>query len=253
MNQTEHKIPAASIHPYPPAVSLPQQPAPDRGDSEFRNEFKPLDGLWSPYRVIDALLKNPTQISFELLKGKRLLTSIVLICLTVVCLISYGIIMGSFSGGRQFWVVPVKVTCGYLLSALICLPSLYILASFSGAKQKLDEIVSLLCQALAVSTLFLMGFAPIIWIFSQSTDTVKFMGILHLAVFVTAMTIALKKFGETMNNLNSKQILSINIWSVVLVIVMLQMTTTLRPLIGPFETFAAHEKKLFIQHFWNNN
>ncbi len=45
---------------------------------------------------------------------------------TLGCLLLYGLVMGSFSGGVQWWAAPAKLVGGTLLSAVICLPSLYI-------------------------------------------------------------------------------------------------------------------------------
>jgi hypothetical protein len=48
-----------------------------------------------------------------------------MIFVSVVCALIYGVVAGTFSGGTQLWAAPVKIAAGLMISALICLPSLY--------------------------------------------------------------------------------------------------------------------------------
>jgi heme/copper-type cytochrome/quinol oxidase subunit 1 len=41
----------------------------------------------------------------------------------------------------------------------------------------------------------------------------------------------------------------LTIWSIVFLLVTLQMTTTLRPILGRSEVFLSQEKKFFLQHW----
>ena len=45
--------------------------------------------------------------------------------------------VGDFSGGTQLWAAPLKIAGGTLLTAAICLPSLYVLACLGGAHDTL--------------------------------------------------------------------------------------------------------------------
>ena len=57
-----------------------------------------------------------------------------MLLITVVCSLVYGVVTGTFSGGTQLWAAPIKIAGGLLISAAICLPSLYIFTCLSGSQ-----------------------------------------------------------------------------------------------------------------------
>ena len=134
----------------------------------------------SPLLIIEALLKFPGRIIYELHNNWRADLSGWLLALALVGMAAYGVVVGSFSGGAQMWIAPAKLALGTLFSILICLPSLYIFAGLAGIDVRLRTVIGVLFAAVALSALLLIGFAPVAWIFSQSTDSVPFMGGLHL-------------------------------------------------------------------------
>ena len=102
--------------------------------SRFRRDFGPMEKRLTLLSVSDALLKTPAKVAFELVQGRASATAGILLGLLLICLTAYGWIMGTFAGGSQLWLVPLKFTIGTFLSALICLPSLHIFASMSGGR-----------------------------------------------------------------------------------------------------------------------
>ena len=87
---------------------------------------------------------------------------------------------------------PVKIAGGLLISALICLPSLYIFTCLSGSQARLAEMFGLVGGLLMLMTILLIGFAPVAWLFSQSTDSVAWMGALHLVFWFIATFFGLR-------------------------------------------------------------
>ena len=96
--------------------------------------------------------------------------------LSVVCSLVYGVVAGTFSCGPQLWIAPAKIVMGLMISATICLPSLYIFNCLSGSEARLVEVCGLLTGLLLLMTILLIGFAPVAWIFSQSTESFAGMG-----------------------------------------------------------------------------
>ena len=94
--------------------------------------------------------------------------------------------------GTQIWAAPVKIGGGLLISALICLPSLYIFACLSGSQARLSEICGMVAGLLLLTTILLVGFAPVAWLFSQSTESVVWMGALHLVFWFIASCFGLR-------------------------------------------------------------
>lgn len=76
--------------------------------------------------AIEALLRQPLRLSFQLRQpgAGRLICQMLLII--VACSLVYGVVTGTFSGGMQLWAAPIKIAGGLLISAAICLPSLYV-------------------------------------------------------------------------------------------------------------------------------
>ena len=89
------------------------------------------------------------------------------------------------------------------------------------------------------------------WIFSQSTEAVGFMGVMHLAFWGAGMYFGIGLLSRAFEFLNDRWSAVIGIWVVVFVAVVLQMTSTLRPLVGKFEGFNLQGKKPFIAHWFD--
>lgn len=167
----------------------------------------------------------------------------------VVCSLIYGVVVGSFSGGTQWWAAPVKISVGLLISMLICLPSLYIFASLSGSQARLAEMFGLVVGLLMLMTVLLLGFAPVAWLFSQSTESLAWMGALHLIFWLVSTIFGLRFLNAGFAHSNAKSNAGLNTWIVIFMLVMLQMSTALRPLVGTADTFMPQEKKFFLSHW----
>jgi hypothetical protein len=203
----------------------------------------------SPLLIIETLLKFPGRIIYELQNNWRGGLSAWLLAFALIGMAAYGLVVGSFSGGSQMWIAPAKLALGTLFSVLICLPSLYIFAGLSGIDVRLRTVTGVLFAAVALSALLLIGFAPVAWIFSQSTDSIPFMGGLHLILWVIAIGFGLRLIGAMGGLLAASVGGQMKLWSLIFLLVCLQMTTTLRPIIGKSDRFLPGEKKFFLTHW----
>jgi hypothetical protein len=227
-----------------------QTPQPPRVSGRFT--FEPMPAEDSPFLIIEALLKHPGQIIHELQYRWRGKLAAWLLAFALIGMALYGIVVGSFSGGSQLWIAPAKLALGTLLSVLICLPSLYIFACLGGLDARLRTISGVLFAAVALGSLLLIGFAPVAWIFSQSSDSIAFMGALHLLLWAIGIAFGLRLIGGICRLLSSSSQRHLKIWGVIFVVVCLQMTTTLRPIIAPSKTFFLTEKKFFIANWFES-
>jgi hypothetical protein len=192
-------------------------------------ETGPIQGVGP---TLDALLRQPARVIQELRVGERgrLIRALLMVALAGV--IVYGLVVGSFSGGRQLWAAPMKLAGGMLFSALICLPSLFIFSCLSGSRARLAQVAGLQCGLLALMTLLLMGFAPVAWVFSRSTESIVAMGALHLVFWVIALYFGLRFLSRGFAHMDDRTGGGFEVWRGVVVLVMLQMTTAVRPSIG---------------------
>jgi len=169
----------------------------------------------------------------------------------MVCALIYGVVVGTFSGGAQYWAAPVKIAAGLLIAAAICLPSLYIFACLSGSQARLIEVLGFVAGLLMLMTLLLIGFAPVAWLFSESTNSVAWMGTLHLLFWFIATAFGLRFLSGAFAQTNARSQAGLSTWIIIFVLVALQMTTALRPLVGTADTLMPTEKKFFVRHWFD--
>jgi hypothetical protein len=199
--------------------------------------------------AVECILRQPRRALYQLrlARSGRLIVKILFIA--AMCSLVYGIVVGTFSGGTQLWAAPVKSAAGLLLTGLICLPSLYIFACLSGSQARLAEVVGLVAGLAMLMTALLIGFAPVAWVFSQSTESIVAMGALHLAFLLVSTYFGLRFLNAGFSAHQARSGGGIKIWMGIFLLVMLQMTTALRPWIGKADTFLPAEKKFFVSHW----
>lgn len=166
----------------------------------------------------------------------------------------YGAAMGWWRGPDQALYTAIKFPLVILLttlgnSLLICLPSLYIFACLGGVQARLVEIAGLVAGLVALISVLLAGFAPVAWIFSQSTESIPAMGALHIAFGLVASFFGLRFLNAAFRHFRAQSRAGLGFWMVIFLLVGLQMTTALRPIVGQADTFFPTEKKFFIGHW----
>ena len=98
----------------------------------------------------------------------------------------------------------MKIAAGLFISAAICLPSLYIFTCLSGSQARLAEVCGLLAGLLLLMTILLIGFAPVVFIFSQSTESLAWMGFLHLLFWFVATLFGVRFMKNGFAHTNAK-------------------------------------------------
>jgi hypothetical protein len=202
--------------------------------------------------TLEAVLKNPAGLLHAMTGHDRKHTGLHLLVITIICLASFGMVLGSFAGAEQWWASPAKVVTGMIFSALLCLPSLYVFGCLSGLNMRPAATVSSLLAMLALGGLILVGFAPVAWIFAQSTTSVVFVGLLVLFIWIISMRFAFGLLKQAAQFMGVKSMEHIKVWMIVFTIVTLQMSTTLRPILGRSDNLLPTERKFFVEHWWSN-
>jgi len=238
------------IEPETPAID-----AADDGETDSSPEPIPLDpNATGPMAIVEALLKSPS----ELIQGRGVTASLLMVF--VACHLVYGLICGSFSGNVQWIHAPLKIILGTLVAGILCLPSLYIFACLSGARLRLAETCQILFGALALTALLLLGFAPVAFIFTFSVQSVTFMGMIHLAIWLTSIGFGIR---YVLRGVEAKKVYDnrrlprpegnsggiMVTWAMVFLLTLLQMSTTLRPILGSSDKALTTEKKFFLLHW----
>ncbi len=230
--------------PTPPRASIPQKRKP--------HDMTPMDGGPGVGNSIASLLKSPGSILYELINGAspgRIGFSLLLV--TVIGLMVFGGITGTFTLS-EWWAPLVKITGGALFAALICLPSLYIFAALSGMALQLRAIAGILFSTTGLTALLLAGFTPLVWVFGQSTGSITFIGGLLIIVWLVSLFFGMNLLMKCARALGMTDSMHLWIWCFMFLLVTLQVSCAIRPILGKADTFLPQEKKFFLQHWADN-
>ncbi len=198
--------------------------------------------------IVAALVQTPADLLAEANRpGRRPVLR--LAALSMGAMIIVGLVVASFSGGSQMFVVPLKLCLGLTLCALLCFPSLYVFSSVAGAGQSVRETSLALAMGVSLIGVLLVALAPVTWLFSQSTDAPGVMGALHVIALIVSASVGVRLMSKVMRALNGRAIAGVRAWGLMFVVVMLQMTTTLRPLVGEFDGLWHTERMFFLEHW----
>ncbi|MES2660354.1 MAG: hypothetical protein V4689_17150 [Verrucomicrobiota bacterium] len=198
--------------------------------------------------LFEALLRRPRDLVIRLAEPNHGAAGKFAI-MAAVSILLFGFVLGCFAKHEQLWAAPAKITAGLVFSGLICFPSLYIFATLAGARVTISQLAACLAGALALAGLLLLGFAPAVWIFAESTDSLGFMGSLAIGAWVIAVVFALRFLKSVIFTTGGTQKGPLAIWSAVFLLVTLQMTTSLRPILGRSDVLLTQEKKFFLEHW----
>ena len=194
--------------------------------------------------ILNSLLKKPLSVVYELNKSPSSMLG-TLCLINLVCLGVFGFVLGLFSAGDQLWAAPVKVIGGVFFSGMICLPSLYIFGALGGMDAKFPSVAGLMLTFLAITSLLLVGFAPVVWLFSTSSNSLVFFGFLSLAIWMVCLLFGMRVISRASRSMGGGNGGHLAIWAIIFATVTLQMTTSLRPIIGKSDKFLNLKEKRF--------
>ncbi len=220
-----------NIPPAPPPV--PEPPLPEKLDTRAL-----FEGLLRSPRTLVSRLAEPGQRALLPFLG-----------IAVGSMLVFGAVLGSFAMGVQLWAAPLKITAGLLIAGVICFPSLYIFSCLAGSRAEAPQLAVTLAGMLALAGLLLLGFAPAVWIFTQATNAYGFMGALALIPWLVALIFGFRFLHSAIAGTGATSKGPLIVWSCVFLLVTLQMSTSLRPILGRSERFLTDEKKFFLQHW----
>jgi hypothetical protein len=228
-----HLPPVANPHIRPPLGEDPAERVP----------------VTNPVAAAEAILRQPRRLMYSLSQPGAGGLIAGMLFVSVVCSLIYGVVVGSFSGGVQWWAAPFKIATGILISMIICLPSLYIFACLSGSQARFTQMAGLVTGLVMLMNVLLLGFAPVAWLFSQSTQSLAWMGTLHILFWLISITFGLRFLNAGFEHTQARSNAGLNTWIVIFALVILQMTTALRPIVGTSDELLPSEKKFFLSHW----
>ncbi|MEK7951860.1 hypothetical protein [Luteolibacter soli] len=239
-----------SQNPMPPFAPAPPPHSPygAQAQAPAPRVEPPLPEKLDMRALFEALLRSPRALVGRLADpGHGAFVPFLIIA--VLSLIVFGAVLGSFAMGTQMWAAPVKITAGLLIAGVICYPSLYIFSCLAGSQAGASQLAATFAGMLALAGLLLLGFAPAVWIFTQATNSLGFMGVLSLGAWFIALIFGLRFLRNAVSSTGAVSKGPFSVWSIIFLLVTLQMTTSLRPILGRSNHLLTDEKKFFIQHW----
>ena len=115
----------------------------------------------------------------------------------------YGTILGAYGGGLQIISSAIKLPALYLLTLLICLPTLYFFDILSGSKLDFRQYLTMALTAVAIISVLLFGFAPVILFFLISIQDYIFFLLLNVLVMGITGAIGVRLFYKGMKDMTA--------------------------------------------------
>jgi hypothetical protein len=210
------------------------------------------------FSVVMYLLRERQQFLEDIREGVKLKSKIfgLLIASTVFFAI-YGAILGASSTWMQCLVSAVKLPALYLLTLIICFPTLYFFNVMFGSKRTFEQYLTLLMTAMAMISVLLFGFAPVSLFFLISSTNYSFFLLLNVAIMAVTGFLGVSFIYQGMHFLSEQDAegkdIRLNIlrfWLGLYAFVGSQLGWTLRPFFGspgmPFQLFRARESNFYL-------
>jgi len=155
---------------------------------------------------------------------------------------------GCYGASIGLWRAPAQAGWVAVKMALLILVTLGVNGVFNGM------MAAVLATGLALSSLLLMALAPVVWLFAQATAAIGFMSVLALAFWLVAIGFGLRLIlrgarlrGARLRGATSTGLLAT--WALIFLTVTLQMSTTLRPILGTAGRLLPGERRFFLEHW----
>jgi hypothetical protein len=214
---------------------------------------------FTSFTVLMQLLRDRTSFLNEIEQRKNIDKKIVsLLVSSSIFIALYGAIIGSTHGWLQILSSAFKLPALYLLTLLICLPTLYFLDIIFGSKRTFGQYLALLLASMAMISVMLFGFAPVTLFFRLSINDYNFFLLLNIVVLTLTGIIGIRFFYRSMLSLIEQESESspnrhklIKAWLFLYGFVGSQLGWTLRPFFGtperPFALFREIESNFYIE------
>ncbi len=201
------------------------------------------------FDVLMRLLRDRPKFLAEVNNSFKLDKKIIsLLISSSIFLLVYGVIIGSFNGGLQMISSAIKLPALYLVTMIICMPTLYFFDVISGSKRTFGQYLVLLLACMSIISVTLLGFAPVSLFFRLSTNDYDFFRLLNIIIFVITGFIGVNFFDRAMrvvtnddDNVSAPQNQNkiMKAWLFLYGFVGSQLAWTLRPFFSsPGESFA---------------
>ncbi len=134
--------------------------------------------------IIERILRNRTEFFTEIRDERGLMDKILSMLLaSLVFMAIYGAVMGASNSIQQVASSAIKLPLLFLITLLICTPTLYFFGLLFNSKQTILQNVALVLTAMTVTAVLLVSFAPVTLFFLTTTGEYQFFKLLNVIIF----------------------------------------------------------------------
>lgn len=226
----------------------------------------PSSGRIGSYQeFLSALLSNRELFFEEVVDGVDLGKKFLYSTATIVGLAGFfGLVAGAYSGPFQAISAAIKLPLLFFATFLICFPAFYIVQVLVGSRLKLPQVVVLVFGALALTSILLAAFVPIIAFFLISGANYYFQHLLNIAIAGVAGLFGMYALHEGLavvcdkRGVYPKKALTImRAWAVLFAFVGVQLAWNLRPFLGDrnesFQVFGKYQGNFYAAVIYSIN
>ena len=158
------------------------------------------------FAVLITLLRDRKKFLTEIrqnVKIERKITSLLIASSAFFAV--YGAIIGASSGWQQVISSAIKLPALYLITLLICLPTLYFFDILFGSKLTFGQYAALILTTVSVISVLLFSFAPVTLFFLISIHDYNFFLLFNVAIFTITGLVGVKMFYEGMRSVTTAE------------------------------------------------
>jgi len=210
------------------------------------------------FAIVMQLLRDRVLFLEEIRQGIKLKSKILGLLISSSAFFAiYGAIIGASSTWKQAIMSAIKLPAFYLITVIICFPTLYFFNVMFGSKRSFEQYLTLLMTAVTFISVLLFAFAPVSLFFLISTYDYNFFKLLNVAIFALTGFLGVSFLYQGMNFLSEEDTNGLKIrnqilqfWLVLYGFVGCQLGWTLRPFFGdpdqPFSVFRARGSNFYL-------
>lgn len=201
------------------------------------------------FSVLVTLLRDRKEFIDEVRQEIRLNSKITSLLISSSLLFAiYGAVIGAFAGPLQALSSAAKLPALYLITLIICLPTLYFFNIIFGSKLTLGQHFVILLGAAAIISILLFSFAPVTLFFLATIDNYEFFKLLNVVIFGITGFLGINFLYHGLQDLSHQDSVGqatrtqiLQAWLILYAFVGSQLGWTLRPFFGapgePFQLF----------------
>lgn len=199
------------------------------------------------FTVIEHILRNRKDFFDEIQASNEISSKIRDMLISSISFFAlYGAVMGSSNSALQALSSAIKLPILFLITLVICLPTLYFFNLLFGSRLTLPQTLALILTAITVTAVLTLSFAPISLFFWLTAPNYQFFKLLNVAILTLTGFFGLTFLMSGMSHVQQEdgqmaRGLILRMWILIYGFVGTQMAWTLRPFLGapgyPFQIF----------------